>query len=125
MSYEEYQDLNNIKETITNPWYSASGEEDPNEKPTFTRSLADKIGWVQLCVPNVEACVEGSAAPVLIDPCGQDTGFYCPASFCNDTMAGQYCAIDCEVLNKPYCNEVTDITYPSNWTLPKNKTKNA
>jgi hypothetical protein len=70
MSYEEYQDPNNNKKTIINPWYSADGEPDPNEKLTFTRSLADKIGWVQLCVPNVEECLEGSSAPILIDPCG-------------------------------------------------------
>lgn len=46
MNYEEYQDPNNNKETITNPWYSSAGLKDPNEKTSFIRSLAEKIGWV-------------------------------------------------------------------------------
>jgi len=35
-----------LKETIQNPWYSQDNLVDPNEKATFVRSLADKIGWI-------------------------------------------------------------------------------
>ncbi len=77
-----------MKETIQNPWYSQDNLVDPNEKATFVRSLADKIGWIQLCLENIEECKEGASAPILIDPCGIAVGYYCPATFCNDTMSG-------------------------------------